>query len=262
MAADQRAELLTLVRSVRHRLERAARAGQRAVPSGSVGSLPGAAVHALDAEEEASPITIRRSLDQIRAELGDCRRCPLAAGRASIVFGSGAIDASLMFVGEGPGEQEDRTGEPFVGKAGGLLTNMIRAMGWGRDQVYIANVVKCRPPGNRAPEPNEVATCSPFLAAQIDAIAPRMIVALGRPAANALLGNQAPISALRGTFHRYKGIAVMPTFHPAYLLRSPEKKREAWQDLQAVMAELGRLGIAPPETPPQSPVGLPAESKA
>jgi uracil-DNA glycosylase len=162
------------------------------------------------------------------------------------VFGVGAEDAPLMFVGEAPGEQEDKRGEPFVGPAGELLDKMIEAMGWRRQDVYITNILMCRPPGNRNPQPDEVAQCSPFLHSKIAAIAPRMIVALGRPASNQLLGTDAPISALRGRFHDRFGTKVMPTFHPAYLLREPDRKRDAWKDLKLVMAELERLGIRPP----------------
>jgi len=188
----------------------------------------------------------RRTLPQIRAELGECTRCKLHGTRKSIVFGVGAEDAPLMFVGEAPGEQEDRRGEPFVGRAGELLDKMIEAMGWTRQDVYITNILACRPPGNRNPQPDEVSSCLPFLKAKIDSIAPRVIVALGRPAANTLLGNDAPISALRGKFHDRHGTKVMPTFHPAYLLREPDRKRDAWADLKLVIAELARLGIAPP----------------
>ena len=188
-------------------------------------------------------------------ELGECTRCKLHSTRRSIVFGVGAPDTPLMFVGEAPGEQEDRRGEPFVGPAGQLLDKMIEAMGWTRAAVYIANTTKCRPPGNRNPQPDELAQCMPFLHAQIAAIAPRIIVALGRPAANQLLGTDAPISALRGRFHDYAlpsdgvRLKIMPTFHPAYLLRDPSKKRTAWEDLKLVMAELARLGIAAPAPP-------------
>ena len=202
-----------------------------------------------------APIALgRRSLPEIRAELGDCTRCKLHTTRRSIVFGVGAPDAPLMFVGEAPGEQEDRRGEPFVGAAGELLDKMIEAMGWTRDTVYIANTTKCRPPGNRNPQPDELAQCMPFLHAQIAAIAPRIIVALGRPASNQLLGIDAPISSLRGRFHDYALTAdrdtlkIMPTFHPAYLLRDPDKKRAAWSDLKLVMAELTRLGISAPKS--------------
>ncbi len=191
----------------------------------------------------------RRTLTQIRSELGECTRCKLSETRKSIVYGVGAEDAPLMFVGEAPGEQEDRRGEPFVGRAGELLDKMIEAMGWKRSDVYILNVLMCRPPGNRAPQSDEVAACMPFLKAKIDAIAPRVIVALGRPAANTLLGNDAPISALRGKFHDRLGTKVMPTFHPAYLLREPDRKRDTWADLKLVITELARLGIAPPNAP-------------
>ncbi|HWU90014.1 MAG TPA: uracil-DNA glycosylase [Kofleriaceae bacterium] len=191
----------------------------------------------------------RRTLAQIREELGDCKRCKLHSTRRSIVFGVGAEDAPLMFIGEAPGEQEDKRGEPFVGPAGELLDKMIEAMGWTRQTVFIANTTKCRPPGNRNPQPDELAQCTPFLDAQIRAIAPRIIVTLGRPAANHVLGKDAPISALRGRFHDRAGVRVMPTFHPAYLLRDPDKKKETWSDLKQVIAELERLGITPPNPP-------------
>jgi uracil-DNA glycosylase len=187
----------------------------------------------------------RDKLTVIREELGECTRCKLHTTRKSIVFGVGDPDAPLMFVGEAPGEQEDKRGEPFVGPAGELLDKMIEAMGWTRGSVYINNILMCRPPGNRNPQPDEVESCKPFLEARIRAIAPRIIVALGRPAANTLLGIDAPISTLRGKFHDRNGVKVMPTFHPAYLLREPAKKREAWDDLKLVMAELERLGIEP-----------------
>jgi DNA polymerase len=203
-----------------------------------------------------APIAIgRRTLADVRADLGDCTRCKLHTTRRSIVFGVGAPDAPLMFVGEAPGEQEDRRGEPFVGPAGQLLDKMIEAMGWTRDTVYIANTTKCRPPNNRNPQPDELGECMPFLHAQIAAIAPRIIVALGKPASNQLLGtDDTPISALRGRFHDYArftsdrhSLKVMPTFHPAALLRDPDKKRAVWSDLKLVMAELARLGIAAPK---------------
>jgi uracil-DNA glycosylase family 4 len=202
------------------------------------------------------PGVAAKSLPQVRAELGECTRCKLHTTRRSIVFGVGAPDAPLMFVGEAPGEQEDKRGEPFVGAAGQLLDKMIEAMGWTRGSVYIANTTKCRPPGNRNPQPDELEQCMPFLHAQIASIAPRIIVALGRPASNQLLGVDAPISALRGRFHDYSrrtpdghSLKIMPTFHPAYLLRDPDKKRAAWADLKVVMTELARLGITPPGAP-------------
>jgi uracil-DNA glycosylase family 4 len=209
---------------------------------------------AVPVETDDAPVALgRKTLPQIRAELGDCTRCKLHGTRRSIVFGVGSADTPLMFVGEAPGEQEDRRGEPFVGPAGQLLDRMIEAMGWTRSAVYIANTTKCRPPNNRNPQPDELAQCMPFLHAQIAAIRPRIIVALGRPASNQLLENNAPISALRGRFHDYAratdrvSLKIMPTFHPAYLLRDPDKKRLAWSDLKLVMAELARLGIASPQ---------------
>ncbi len=205
---------------------------------------PDAAVERPDVGELPGP-RVRLSLAEVRAELGECTRCKLHATRKTIVFGAGSPQAPLMFVGEAPGADEDRTGEPFVGKAGELLDKMIEAMGFARGDVYIANVLKCRPPGNRNPQPDEVASCGGFLDAQITAVAPRLLVALGRPAANTLLGVDAPISALRGRFHDRRGLRVMPTFHPAYLLREPDRKRDAWSDLKQVMAELERLGVGP-----------------
>ena len=176
----------------------------------------------------------------VREELGECTRCKLAPGRTNLVFGVGNPEAELMFVGEGPGADEDAQGEPFVGRAGQLLTKMIEAMGYRRSEVYIANVVKCRPPGNRNPEPDEMDACEPFLRAQIRAVAPRAIVALGKIAAQTLLRDTTPISRLRGRWATYEGTRLMPTFHPAYLLRSPEEKKKAWEDLQLVMRELGK----------------------
>jgi uracil-DNA glycosylase family 4 len=177
-------------------------------------------------------------LQQVRADIGDCKRCKLCTGRTNIVFGVGNPEATVMFVGEGPGADEDLQGEPFVGRAGQLLTQIIKAMGFAREDVYIANVVKCRPPGNRNPEPDEIATCSPFLHAQIAAIRPSVIVALGKFAAQTLLGTDTPISRLRGQFHPMGDTVVMPTFHPSYLLRNPAAKREVWDDMKMVMARL------------------------
>jgi DNA polymerase len=185
-------------------------------------------------------------LREIRAALGDCQRCRLAEGRRQIVFGSGNPKARLVFVGEGPGQAEDARGEPFVGPAGELLTKIIAAMGLTREGVYICNVVKCRPPGNRLPEDGEMASCLPFLKAQLAAICPTVICTLGACASQALLSTDAPISKLRGRFHPYGdssgtrigGCRVMPTFHPAYLLRHPEAKRAVWNDMQEIMAVL------------------------
>jgi uracil-DNA glycosylase family 4 len=181
------------------------------------------------------------TLGELRAVLGDCRRCKLCDQRTNIVFGVGNPDAELMFVGEGPGEDEDREGVPFVGRAGRLLTDIIeKGMGMKRDQVYIANVIKCRPPGNRNPEPDEIAACEQFLARQVDLVAPRVIVTLGKFASHVLLRTATPITRMRGTWHTYGEIPVMPTFHPAYLLRTPSGKREVWEDVKAVLARLGR----------------------
>ena len=180
------------------------------------------------------------ALQAIRNEIGDCTRCPLAyGGRHKIVFANGDPGAKLMFVGEGPGADEDATGEPFVGKAGQLLNNMIQAMGLQREQVYVANIVKCRPPGNRVPEPIEANTCSPFLLQQIDVVQPRVIVALGATAATYLLGVKQSLASLRGRWYECRGAKLAVTYHPAFLLRDPRQKGEAWKDLQRVMAELG-----------------------
>ena len=179
------------------------------------------------------------ALHAIRADIGDCTRCPLAyAGRHTIVFGDGNPNARLMFVGEGPGADEDASGVPFVGKAGQLLNNMIRAMGIERGDVYIANIVKCRPPGNRVPEPVEANTCSQFLLEQIDVIAPEVVVALGATAAMYLLGVRQSLGTLRGRWHRCRGAKLLVTYHPAFLLRDPRQKGEAWKDLRMVMEDL------------------------
>jgi DNA polymerase len=182
------------------------------------------------------PLAPARPLDEIRREVGDCRRCKLCQGRRNIVFGTGNPRAKLVFVGEGPGHEEDVQGHPFVGPAGQLLTKMIEAMGFKRDEVYICNVVKCRPPQNRNPEPDEIAACEPFLKAQLASIQPKVIVALGKFAAQTLLREPTSITRLRGKWRDYESIPLMPTFHPAYLLRKPEDKRLAWEDLQSVMA--------------------------
>jgi uracil-DNA glycosylase family 4 len=182
----------------------------------------------------------RRTLDEIRRELGDCQRCKLCTGRSSIVFGVGNPRAELVFVGEGPGAEEDKQGVPFVGAAGQLLTKMIEAMKFRRDDVYICNVVKCRPENNRNPEPDEIAACEPFLKAQLQAIQPKVIVALGKFAAQTLLRDPTAITRLRGQWRTYEGVPLMPTFHPAYLLRQPQDKKLAWMDLQEVMKRFGK----------------------
>jgi DNA polymerase len=178
------------------------------------------------------------TLEAVRDHLGDCTRCSLCEGRQTIVFGDGNPEADLMFIGEGPGEQEDRRGLPFVGRAGELLTQMIeKGIGIRRRDVYICNIVKCRPPRNRTPLPPEVSACRPFLDGQILAVAPKVIVTLGKPAASLLLDREIAITRLRGTWHEYRGIPLMPTLHPAYLLRqyTPENRRAVWQDLQAAL---------------------------
>jgi DNA polymerase len=191
-----------------------------------------------------APAERAAALQLIRDEIGDCTRCALHKGRNKLVFGDGDPAARLMFVGEGPGADEDAQGLPFVGKAGQLLNNMIAAMGLRRDQVYIANVVKCRPPGNRTPEPEEGNTCSPFLFRQIDVVRPQVLVALGATAATYLLGTRQPLAGLRGRVHAFRGTQLIITYHPAYLLRDPRQKKEAWADLQIAMRE---LGLKPPD---------------
>jgi DNA polymerase len=180
-----------------------------------------------------------RALRVIREDLGDCTRCRLHQGRKQIVFGVGNPNADLMFIGEAPGADEDEQGEPFVGRAGQLLNNMLRAMGLKREHVYIANIIKCRPPGNRTPERDECETCSPFLMRQIAVIKPKVIVALGAVAAKTLLAINASMSDLRGRWYDFRGTKLAVTYHPAFLLRDPRQKKEAWKDLQMVMKELG-----------------------
>jgi uracil-DNA glycosylase family 4 len=180
-----------------------------------------------------------KTLEELRSAIGDCRRCKLWPGRTHLVFGVGNPRATVMFVGEGPGRDEDLQGEPFVGRAGQLLTDIItRGMGFRREDVYIANVIKCRPPENRNPEPDEVESCEPFLKKQIDLIRPKIIVALGKFAVQALLKSKVSITRLRGVWHDYHGIKLMPTFHPAYLLRNPGDKKLVWEDIKKVIQEL------------------------
>lgn len=200
----------------------------------------------LPREPEATVIVENQATDPalllraIREDLGDCTRCPLhKQGRKQIVFGVGNPQADLMFIGEAPGADEDQQGEPFVGRAGQLLNNMIKAMGIRREDVYIANIIKCRPPGNRTPERDECETCSPFLMRQIAAIKPKVIVALGAVAAKTLLAINAPMSELRGRWFDFRGTKLAVTYHPAFLLRDPRQKKETWKDLQMVMKDLG-----------------------
>ncbi len=201
-----------------------------ATPLQPLGSTPSAELAVVQA----------KSLDELGAAIGECQRCKLGMTRTNLVFGVGNPQADLMFVGEGPGYDEDMKGEPFVGRAGQLLTDIIqKGMKLQRSDVYIANVVKCRPPNNRNPETDEIAACSPFLAKQIEIVAPKVIIALGTFAAQTLLGVKTPIMRMRGNWHDYKGIKVMPTLHPAYLLRSPGDKKLVWEDVKMVMRELG-----------------------
>jgi DNA polymerase len=223
--------------------------GTRAIPLGL--ALPGRGEVAMEVHDESRSAGGSEApggpgaadagdLDVLRTAIGDCRRCRLAGGRTQIVFGVGNPKARLMFVGEGPGRDEDLRGEPFVGRAGALLTDIIeKGMRLRRADVYICNVVKCRPPDNRNPEPDEVEACSPFLLRQIDLVAPEVIVALGKFAAQTLLRSATPIMRLRGVWYEYRGIPLMPTLHPAYLLRNPGDKKLVWQDIKQVMARLG-----------------------
>ncbi len=250
------ANMLRLLRSVRARVEHQRTTGARWVPSvRATAAQARAAVKApVSLPHKPTPVSattsgdlfadpgVRQagSLDELRTHIGDCRRCKLWRGRTNVVFGVGKADADLMFVGEGPGREEDVQGEPFVGRAGQLLTEIItRGMKLRRADVYIANVVKCRPPDNRNPEADEIARCLPFLARQIELVQPRVIVALGKFAAQTLLGVATPISKMRGVWSEYRGIRAMPTLHPAYLLRNPADKRLVWEDIKQVMADLG-----------------------
>ncbi len=190
----------------------------------------------------APPAPSRRlTLEEVRRELGECTRCKLHPHRTQIVFGVGSPQADLVFVGEAPGVDEDAQGEPFVGRAGQLLTRIIEAIGLKREDVYICNVIKCRPPNNRTPETDEIASCQPFLRMQIAAIQPKIICALGGPATQTLLKTKEPISRLRGRFYSYEGIPLLPTYHPAYLLRNPYEKKTVWEDMKLLQREYTRL---------------------
>jgi DNA polymerase len=203
-------------------------------------SESGASVSDVKASARAESATSASVLAELKVEIGPaCQRCKLhTLGRKQVVFGVGNADADLMFVGEAPGADEDEQGEPFVGRAGQLLTKIIEAIGLKRSDVYIANIIKCRPPGNRNPEPDEVAQCEPFLFRQVEVVKPRVIVALGKFAAQSLLRTTDPITRLRGRSFNYRGATLIPTFHPAYLLRNPASKREVWEDMKKVRAIL------------------------
>jgi len=249
---EQQAEFASLVRAVRDHVEAEIDVGATWFPVGPELAPPPAQAaprreraSAASAEPaapgpRASDAAAAASIDELIAALGDCQRCELSGGRTHIVFGVGNPQADLMFVGEGPGRDEDLQAEPFVGRAGQLLTDIItKGMKLRREDVYIANVIKCRPPRNRNPEPDEIQSCMPFLQRQIDLIAPRVIVALGKFAAQTLLDNTTPITRMRGQWHELRGVKVMPTLHPAYLLRNPADKRLVWEDIKQVMSELG-----------------------
>ena len=217
-----------------------------AAPRGHVATAPHPALRGEEASPTRGPATARPvsappALHVLQAQAASCTACGLHAGRTTSVFARGNPQAELVFVGEGPGYHEDQAGVPFVGQAGQLLDKMIVAMGYGRDDVYICNVVKCRPPGNRKPEPDEMTACLPYLHEQLATVSPKVIVALGATAAHGLFGAPTSITRARGQWKLYRSkIPVMPTFHPAYLLRQPEAKREVWQDLRAVMERLGK----------------------
>jgi DNA polymerase len=246
-AATDTEELLNIVAAARRHLQRRERAGIRVLPRenprAETNVAPREADHLPESEGEvvleSLPPAQAANLEQLREAIGDCRRCKLSSGRTHLVFGMGNSNADLMFVGEGPGRDEDLQGEPFVGRAGQLLTDIItKGMGLRREDVYIANVVKCRPPGNRNPEPDEVSSCEPFLKKQIDLVKPKIIVGLGKFAVQTLLQSKVPITRLRGQWHTYQGIKLMPTLHPAYLLRNPVDKKLVWEDIKQVMKEM------------------------
>jgi len=234
---DPREELLGLVRSLAERLRTDGEVGRthsylfRTVCPVEAGAAEGSATVGYAGGGQAV-------LEDVRAAFGDCQRCLLHRTRRHLVFGEGSPQAELVFVGEAPGADEDAQGRPFVGRAGQLLTKIIGAMGLRREEVYICNILKCRPPGNRNPQPDEIAACEPFLIQQLRVIRPKVICALGTFAAHTLLKSEAPISVLRGRFHSYQGIPLMPTYHPAYLLRNPGAKKQVWEDVQMVMQAL------------------------
>ncbi|HSE86317.1 MAG TPA: uracil-DNA glycosylase [Candidatus Binatia bacterium] len=244
---SDRQELAALVISLRCHLQRQERVGIRFLSKGEASqtnSIVATDDRLLSGTEgdlfsDSSETYKAKTLEELREAIGDCRRCKLWPGRTHLVFGVGNPKAQLMFIGEGPGRDEDLQGEPFVGRAGQLLTDIItKGMGLKREDVYIANVVKCRPPENRNPEPDEVASCEPFLKKQIDLVRPEIIIALGKFAVQTLLQSKVPITKLRGNWYSYHGIKLMPTFHPAYLLRNPGDKKLVWEDIKKVIKEM------------------------
>ncbi len=234
-------EFLDIVTQVRAHLEYQKALGLSFIETTSVGS-PQPPVHKVIPMNEKSLVPQLSELTAVREELGDCTRCKLHKGRRNIVFGEGNPNAALVFVGEGPGKEEDEQGRPFVGAAGQLLTDIIvKGMRLSRDDVYICNIVKCRPPNNRNPEPDEIMACELFLIKQLQSIKPKIIIGLGNVAVKTLLKTKEGITSLRGTWKTYQGIPLMPTFHPAYLLRTPADKRLVWDDIKKVLAELEKL---------------------
>jgi DNA polymerase len=225
VTSDPRTELRKVVQDVRAYLE-----AQREL------GLEFADVKWPESAGPARPLT----LAEVREELGECTRCKLHRHRTQIVFGVGNPKARLVFVGEAPGADEDAQGEPFVGRAGQLLTKIIQAMGMQREDVYICNIIKCRPPNNRTPETEEILACQPFLVKQLQAIRPRFICALGGPAAQTLLRTKEPISRLRGKFYDFHGTPLLPTYHPAFLLRNPYEKKTVWEDMKLLLREMQR----------------------
>lgn len=218
--------------------------------SGNEGDDPRSVVGRTRRDRSGSPRSSpekEKAMKSLGEEIGDCQRCKLSKGRTHIVFGEGNPDALIMFVGEGPGRDEDLQARPFVGEAGQLLTRLIERMGFARTDVYIGNIVKCRPPHNRDPEDEEIHACSQFIARQIEIISPRVLVCLGRIAAHTLTGTKIPITKLRGRFYEYKGVPLMPTFHPAYLLRNPKDKWLVWEDAQKVLQRLRSEGLSTEE---------------
>ncbi len=249
MMSDIQTELLDIITQVRSHLEFQRALGVNAVETVTLSPTAIAAppavktvVNVPERPEPQKPAAAAGGLSAVQDELRDCTRCKLCKGRKTIVFGEGDPNAVLVFVGEGPGQEEDQQGRPFVGAAGQLLTDIIvKGMKLRREDVYICNIVKCRPPGNRNPEPDEIEACEPFLIKQLQAIRPKMIVALGNVAVKTLLKTKEGITKLRGTWQTYQGIPLMPTFHPAYLLRNPSDKKLVWEDIKKVLAEMEKV---------------------
>lgn len=244
---DERDELRVVASALRAHLEWQLLSGATGLPAADAAlaharsSRPAPAV-VPPAPEPPPPLAVARDLDELERQVAGCTRCRLHEGRTQTVFARGTGTLRVCFVGEGPGAEEDAQGLPFVGAAGQLLDRMIAAMGLVRDEVYVCNIVKCRPPGNRKPELDEMAACRPFLVRQLELVDPEVIVALGATAVGGLLGTNEGITRLRGTFRLYRGaVAVMPTFHPAYLLRNPDAKRQVWEDLRLVLRQIGRV---------------------